>query len=142
MAGLTDKESAFVRAYCSEAKFNGAEAARLAGYAESSARISASRLLTKDNVQQAIQDFMNKATKKALITTEDLVERLLSEAEYFGEGASHSARITALKTLTDFTGGFDKNRQGVDLSSKDGSMKPQPTIAVTESTLESILKKL
>lgn len=141
MADLTDKQKRFVEEYCSNG-FNATQAALSAGYSEKTASHIGSENLGKPDIQKAVSEFMSKATKKALITTEDLVERLLSEAEYFGEGASHSARIAALKTLTDFTGGFDKNRQGVDLSSKDGSMKPQPTIAVTESTLESILKKL
>jgi phage terminase small subunit len=65
-------------------------------------------------VSDAIQEFMSKATNNALVTTEGLVEKLLAEAEYVGEGASHSARIAALKTLTDYTGGFDNNKQKVE----------------------------
>lgn len=141
MADLTDKEKAFVRAYCSDAKFNGAAAAREAGYAPASSNVTAAKLLAKTSIQDEIQKLMNKATKKALITTEGLVERLLSEAEYFGKGASHSARITALKTLTDYTGGFDKNRQGIDHSSKDGTMT-NAAISVSEETLNKIIDKL
>jgi phage terminase small subunit len=54
-AGLSSKQQAFVDYYVGEARFVGAEAARLAGYAEGSARQQASRLLTNDDVQEAIK---------------------------------------------------------------------------------------
>ena len=67
---------------------------------------------------------MGKATKKALLTTEDVVNGLLVEAQYSGEGSSQSARVSAWKALSDYTGGFDVNKQKVDHSSSDGSMTP------------------
>ncbi|AUR96874.1 terminase small subunit, partial [Vibrio phage 1.233.B._10N.261.51.E6] len=115
MSGLTAKQRRFVEEYCSNG-FNATQAALTAGYKPDNARKTASENLSKPDIQDAIEEFMGKATKKALITTEGLVERLLSEAEYFGEGASHSARIAALKTLTDFTGGFDANKKQVEHS--------------------------
>jgi len=113
MAKLTDKQRRFVEEYCSNG-FNATQAAKSAGYSEKTAKQQGCENLAKPDVQDAIQAFMSKATKKALVTTEDIVKRLLLEAEYFGEGASHSARIAALKTLTDFTGGFDANKQKVE----------------------------
>jgi len=50
---LSPKQLAFVEAYLTT--WNGAEAARLAGYSEHTAREQASRLLTNVNVQAAIQ---------------------------------------------------------------------------------------
>ena len=50
---LTTKQQAFVEHYL--ACWNGAEAARLAGYSENTAREQASRLLTNVNVQAEIQ---------------------------------------------------------------------------------------
>ena len=127
---LNDREKAFVEAYCGVAKFNGAEAARLAGYAEKSARIKASKLLTKDNIQEYIQRFMNEAKEKALCTTEDVVNGLLTEAQCNGEGSSQSARVSAWKALGDYTGGFDKSVSKVDHSSKDGSMSRDINVTV------------
>lgn len=124
MAELTDKQRRFVESYCANG-FNATQAAIEAGYSEKTARQTASETLSKQYIQDAIQEFMSKATEKALITTEGIVERLLSESEYFGEGASHSARIAALKTLTDYTGGFDRNKQSVDHTSSDRSMSPK-----------------
>ena len=113
MAKLTDKQRSFIEHYCSNG-FNATQAAISAGYSEKTAQEQSSRLLSNVMISDAIQLFMSKATKKALITTEDIVKRLIDEAEYVGEGASHSARIAALKTLTDFTGGFDNNKQKVE----------------------------
>lgn len=53
MSKLTAKEQAFIEYYLS--CWNGAEAARLAGYSERTAKEQASRLLTKVNVQEAVQ---------------------------------------------------------------------------------------
>lgn len=53
MTKLTAKERAFIEYYLT--CWNGAEAARLAGYSERTAKEQASRLLTKVNVQEAIQ---------------------------------------------------------------------------------------
>jgi phage terminase small subunit len=113
MAKLTDKQRSFIEHYCSNG-FNATQAAISAGYSKNTASQTGSENLGKPEIQLAVQEFMSKATKKALVTTEDLVEKLLAEAEYVGEGASHSARIAALKTLTDFTGGFDNNKQKVE----------------------------
>ena len=121
---LNDREKAFVEAYCGVAKFNGSKAAIIAGYSAKTARSKASQLLTKVNIQEYIEKFMTQATEKALCTTEDVVNGLLTEAQCNGEGSSQSARVTAWKALGDYTGGFDKSVSKVDHSSKDGSMSP------------------
>lgn len=113
MGKLTDKQRSFIEHYCSNG-FNATQAAISAGYSEKTAQEQGSRLLTNVMVSEAIQKFTNKATKKALITTEDVVRGLLKEAEYEGEGASPSARVSAWKALTDYTGGFDNNKQKVE----------------------------
>ena len=123
MAKLTDKQRSFIEHYCSNG-FNATQAAISAGYSEKTAQQQSSENLSKLVIQEHIQEFMSKATKKALVTTSDIVERLWAEANMFEEGGSQSGRIAALKTLTDFTGGFDANKQKHDLTSSDGSMSP------------------
>lgn len=63
------REQAFVLYYTGgagvEYLFNGAASARLAGYAENSARITASRLLTKANVKAAIEERIKELTMSA-----------------------------------------------------------------------------
>lgn len=110
---LTDKQRRFVEEYCSNG-FNATQAAISAGYSEKTAKQQGCENLAKPYVQEFIQEFMSKATEKALLTTEDVVRGLLKEAEYEGEGASPSARVSAWKALTDYTGGFDANKQKIE----------------------------
>lgn len=113
MGKLTDKQRSFIEHYCSNG-FNATQAAISAGYSEKTACKIASENLSKPDIQSGIQEFMGKATKKALLTTEDVVRGLMKEAEYDGEGASPSARVSAWRALTDYTGGFDNNKQKVE----------------------------
>lgn len=54
---------------------NGAESARYAGYAESSARIEASRLLDREDVQQYLQQLRSEYAEKSGITKEWVIKR-------------------------------------------------------------------
>jgi len=123
MAKFTDKQRRFVEEYCSNG-FNATQAAISAGYSKNTASETGSENLGKPQIQEAIQDFMGKATSKALVTTEDIVKGLYDIAQH---GESDAARVSAYKTLTDYTGGFDANKQKVDHTSSDGSMSPKPT---------------
>ena len=110
MAKLTDKQSRFIEEYCSNG-FNATRAAISAGYSAKTAKDIACQNLAKVYIQEAIESFMNKATKKALVTTEDIVKGLYEIAR---EGEQESARVSAYKTLTDYTGGFDNNKQKIE----------------------------
>lgn len=54
MKPLSERERRFVEAYMGKAAGNATKAATLAGYAKGSAKVTASRLLTKANVRTAI----------------------------------------------------------------------------------------
>jgi phage terminase small subunit len=105
---MNSKQQAFVEAYCCNG-FNATQAAITAGYSEKTAESQASRLLTNVKIKEAVDAFKAKASKKALVTMEDVVNGLLLEATSNGEGCTQSARVAAWKALTDFTGGFDAN---------------------------------
>ena len=51
---MPEKERCFVEAYVGLAGGNGAKAARLAGYAKGSAKVTASKLLKKASIQAAL----------------------------------------------------------------------------------------
>lgn len=71
---LTEKQEAFCQSYLID--FNGARAAREAGYSEDSARQEASRLLTNANIQARIHE-LREATGKAFnITRERIAQEL------------------------------------------------------------------
>lgn len=63
---LNERERRFVDAYMGAAAGNGTQAAITAGYARNSAKVTASRLLTKANVSDAIQ-IIRLATEKTTI---------------------------------------------------------------------------
>src|SRR5207244_3397347 len=65
MRQLTSREQAFIAAYVGECQYNGAKAATAAGYSKRSAAVTASRLLTKANVQAELTDRLMKAGNRA-----------------------------------------------------------------------------
>lgn len=113
MSKLTAKQQRFVEEYCSNG-FNATQAAISAGYSEKTAQEQGSQNLSKLIIQKYIQEFMANQTKRCEIDTQWVVNKLKDEVEYTGEGSSASARVSALKVLTDYTGGFDNNKQKVE----------------------------
>lgn len=94
---LTKQQELFCREYVAR-KFNGADAYR-AAYPKSkstSAAPNAARLIAKDSVQARIAELTEKAAADAQISPAWALRRLKIEAEYTGEGASHSARVSAV----------------------------------------------
>ena len=78
--GVSIREEAFCQKFVGEAKLNGAEAARLAGYAEKSARVTAARLLSKVNVQTRIAELARSIASRNGITP----QRILTELAMLG----------------------------------------------------------
>lgn len=74
--GVSIREEAFCQKFVGEAKLNGAEAARLAGYAEKSARVTAARLLSKVNVQTRIAELARSIASRNGITPQRILEEL------------------------------------------------------------------
>jgi len=114
---LNSKQQAFVEAYCCNG-FNATQAAITAGYSEKTAESQASRLLTNVKVKEKVDAFKAQSTERALVTIEDVVKGLLIEAKGLGEDTTSSARNAAWKTLSEHTGGFDANKQKIDLNTE------------------------
>lgn len=129
---MNSKQQAFVEAYCCNG-FNATQAAITAGYSEKTAKSQGGRLLTNVDIKAAIDKFKSKGAERALVTAEDLVRLLYSEAQGLGEDTTSSARTAAIKVLTDFTGGFDANTQKV---------KHSGSVTYSELTDEDIDNKL
>jgi len=89
---------------------------------DKSVSVAANKLEQDDRIAIEIQaktiEIKEKAIERAIVTIEDVVKGLLLEAKGLGEDTTSSARNAAWKTLTDFTGGFDSNRQKVDLNTE------------------------
>ncbi|MBL4869822.1 MAG: terminase small subunit [Robiginitomaculum sp.] len=106
---LTTKQKSFCEYYVSNG-FNATQAALSAGYSQDNASQQGCENLGKPYIQEFIQEFTAKAAEKALVTTEDVVKGLMKEAGSIEEDSSPTARISAWKALSDYTGGFDSNK--------------------------------
>ena len=62
------------------------------------------------------EEVTEKAVEAAAVTLQDVITGLLGEAKDKTDGSSHGARVTAWKALGEHTGGFDANRQKLDIN--------------------------
>lgn len=83
MTKLNAKQRLFVKHYI--ATLNGAESARRAGYSANSAKETASRLLTNDNIQHAIEEGAKERLEKAGVQAEDVIAEIAKLAMMNGE---------------------------------------------------------
>ncbi len=98
-------------AYWSEAAGNGKRAAILAGYAPGSAKVTASRLLTKANLVAELKARTDRRNQVA-IANADRRDRVLS-AIILDEGQGTSERIAAIKEMNKIEGRHFLKRQVV-----------------------------
>lgn len=68
------------------------------------AHANASRLIGNATVRARVDYLKAQAANKALVTAEDVIRGLRREAEYEGEGSSHSARVSAWEKLGKYLG--------------------------------------
>lgn len=76
--------------------------------------LEAAKLDKNPIIALELENIRKEATENALCSTEWIVKGLMKEAEGNGEDSTSSARVAAYKALTDFTGGFDNNKQKID----------------------------
>lgn len=105
MAGtLTPKQARFVEEYLVD--LNATQAAIRAGYSAKTADKQGSQLLGKTRVAAEIAKRQTARSEAAQVTQEYVLQRLIIEAEREGEGASHSARVSAASLLGKHLGMF------------------------------------
>jgi phage terminase small subunit len=108
VAGLTEKRRRFAREYAKDA--NGSAAYIRAGYKAKNARVArtcAAQLLAIPSIMAAVEAHRNQLAAKTETEAEWVRRRLKEEADFRGEGTSHSARVTALRTLAEINGLLD-----------------------------------
>lgn len=93
MAVLTTKQQRFVDEYLID--FNATQAAIRAGYSENTAYSIGNENLSKPDIKNAIDEKISALEKSSLLTKEMVIKGLLSETKEYGEGSSHSARVSA-----------------------------------------------
>ena len=95
--GLTEKQ----RRFCSEypIDLNGTRAAIRAGYSPNGAEVTGHRLLRNTKVAAQIDKALQERVERTELSADEVIEGLRREANYRGDGASHSARVQALSWL-------------------------------------------
>lgn len=95
--GLTPKQARFVDEYLVD--LNAAAAARRAGYSTHRSEVLGYELLTKPDIQAAIQAARQRLQERVEITVDTVVRKLAELGDYDGEGWSHAARVRAWELL-------------------------------------------
>lgn len=119
MAKLTPKQQRFVDEYLID--LNATQSAIRAGYSPKTAEQQGFQLLKKTSVSEAIEQAQQERQKRTLVTQDDVIRGLLTEAEWQGEGSSHSARVSAWAHLGKHLNMFTDK---IDHTSSDSSMSP------------------
>lgn len=113
---LNEREKIFCREYIKTG--NGQQSAIKAGYAPKNARITASKLLTRNNVKAEIARLSEKREKKAIMDSQELMELYSAIArgevtDQFGLDASLNDRIKAMNELAKRTIDIDNRVKGI-----------------------------
>jgi phage terminase small subunit len=101
---MNSQQQRFINAYLVNS--NATQSAIDAGYSERTASAQGSRLLKNEAVKEAIQQAQDEAKERNKIKIDDVLNGLLSEAKYMGEGSSPSARVSAWAHLGKHLGMF------------------------------------
>ncbi len=83
---------------------------------DNAASKEASKLEYDPRIAPEIEKAKKLAAEKALVTVEDVVKGLVEETKKSDENTTPTSRVSAWKALSDYTGGFDANKQKVEHS--------------------------
>ncbi len=111
---MTPKQRRFVQEYAVDG--NGAAAAVRAGYAPGSAKVTASRLLTRDNVRQALAVSQQRVARRLEITRDDVVRGLLEGIEMSRMQGDPSGMIAGWREVGKLLGFYAPVRQQVEVT--------------------------
>jgi hypothetical protein len=99
---LTPKQQLFVREYLKD--LNASAAYRRAGYRSKNSDVDGPALLGNPGVREAIDEALEARAQRVEVTADQVLARLWLEGTRTGEGASHAARVSALKLVGLHTG--------------------------------------
>jgi hypothetical protein len=111
---LTAKQARFVAEYLVDG--NGAGAAVRAGYGAGGAKVAASRLLTKDNVQAALRTRQAADATRLGIARDDVLQGLLMAVQKARELEDPMGMITGLREIARLMGYIAPSRVKVDVA--------------------------
>ncbi len=133
---LTPKQQRFVEEYLID--LNAAGAYRRAGYkanTDHAASVNASKLMAKHGISLAIEQAQLQLSERTQLTVDWIASRLKREADYRGEGASHSARVSALSWLGKHLAMFQDRLDLRNVSDTDIDADIRAILAIRSSAL-------
>lgn len=110
---LTLKQQRFVDEFALD--HNASRAARAAGYAAASAKVTASRLLTKANVRAAVTVREQEAERDLRMTRERVLRGMQEAFELARARREPMAMIAACRAIATLCGYYEKGRRPDDL---------------------------
>ena len=115
---LTPKQERFIEEYLID--LNATQAAIRAGYSSKTAEQQGYQLLQKTTVRNAINERREESSARVKITQDMVIDGLLREARYDGDGASHGARVSAWEKLAKHLGMLTERVKHEGLDGLDG----------------------
>lgn len=106
MLKLSARQQRFVKHYVRLG--NASQAARQAGYAEAGARVTACRLLTQINIQEAVSAERRRYEKGLRITREQVIDELRSAIEIARNQGNVSAMISGWREIAKICGYYER----------------------------------
>jgi phage terminase small subunit len=97
---LTPKQRRFVAEYLVD--LNATQAAIRAGYSERTAHSIGHENLSKPEIASALATAMMQKTENIEITSDLVLQGLLKEAQFTGEGSTHGGRVQAWSKLGEY----------------------------------------
>lgn len=137
--GLTDMQTAFAREYA--IKPNGTKAAIKAGYSETGARVTATRLLTNDAVLKEIARLQQHTAIRKAVTADSLVD----ECDEMIEASKHGNPVTDRygNPTGDHVVSFSGWGKGLELKSKlTGLLTEKRDVTTRRSLLDMSMEEL
>jgi phage terminase small subunit len=112
---VNHRQTRFINEYAADP--NGTQAAITAGYAESSAHVTATRLLKNPKIQKALRTLQTKTADKVELTHQYVLEGLMGIAT--DTDATNSARVRAYELLGKHQGMFTDRLEITDMPSRE-----------------------
>lgn len=112
---MTPKQQRFVEEYSLD--HNGAGAAVRAGFAPNSARVTASRLLSKANVAEAVAAREAEAAKSLNMTRGAVLEALQDAFDKARQGSDPMTMVAAAREIGKMCGYYAPERREVEVTS-------------------------
>lgn len=97
---LNPRQQRFVAEYLVD--LNATQAAIRAGYSKRTARSVGSENLAKPDIAAALAEAMTEKVETIEISSDLVLQGLLTEAQRTGEGTSHGARVAAWRALGEY----------------------------------------